>query len=174
MFVLSCLRAGRVPTCLAERDYKEKEMKIRTISIFLIFTLAALLPTAAQQTPAPAAPKANTNSACACCSHERDGVDDTATVADRDPAVMVCCNGKSSCELACGKSKAGNSKSGGEKMTMGSGKSLDAKMCAGKDGKSCCSAPKGTQLCCRKDAAACNSKDAKNCCGSMDCGKHPA
>jgi hypothetical protein len=124
-------------------------MKVRTIAIGLIFTLAAWLPVMAQQTAAPQAAAAPTDgaksaekSACACCTHTKDH----GKAATGDHALSSCCEGK---DMACCKNGAKDNKSA---ATCCAGK--DAKMCSKKDAKECCG----------KDTMVCNTKDAKNCC----------
>ena len=126
-------------------------MKIRTISIFLIFALAVLLPIAAQQSPAPsapAAPKAAAKPACVCCSHEMPAAP------DQDRTAMSCCTKQPSAEMACCTSKPDKTRSEDGKIAMECGKDTKAKMCDGKDGKSCCSGTKCAKSCCGKGAMA--------------------
>ncbi len=123
-------------------------MRIRTISIFLIFALAVLLPIAAQQSPAPAAPKAAAKPSCVCCSHEMPAA------SDQDRTAMSCCTKQPSGEMACCTSKPDKTKSENGKIAMECGKDTKAKMCDGKEGKSCCSGTECTKSCCGKGAMA--------------------
>lgn len=126
-------------------------MKIRTISMLLIFALAVLLPLAAQQSPAPPVPTAPadaTKSSCACCSHA------APEAADHDQTAMSCCSKKSSGEMSCCTSKPDKATSESGKMKMECDKENVATMCDGKEGKSCCSDSKCTKPCCGKTAAA--------------------
>jgi hypothetical protein len=129
-------------------------MKIRMISVMLIFAVAAWLPLMAQQAaPQTGAAQAQEKNACACCEHMKDGKD-----ASKE---MACCQGKdSSC---CKKDGKGNQSA----MNCCAGK--DSAQCP-KDGKDCCGKD-AKQGCCH-NAAASDGKDGKQCCAGHRCCEH--
>jgi hypothetical protein len=154
-------------------------MKLRILSLFVIFTVSTWPPYAAQQTSTPqAAPQSPTasptlrkglaNSTCAPCDHAKhDAKPSPAHQAQRSQArpvaakiamtpnpAMICCEGKDPSGPSISSTR-------------------DGKACGG-NGK-CCSEPEDGKPCRSNNAMACNAKDRKACgagCTEQCCASH--
>jgi hypothetical protein len=159
-------------------ETKVKNMKIRSVAVLLILSLAAWLPTVAQQSsaPQPAAPTADSakpsdKTACSCCQHSEGN-----TPASK--SAMSCCHDKdakaaqssSCCEANDGKQMACCKKDAqGKSAECCAGK--DAQMCAknAKNGDKPCCDQTTCKSCCEK-ASASNTAAAssKTCCAAAN------
>ena len=134
-------------------------MKFRMISVVLILSLAAWLPSAMAQQGAPAQPAAPSDSkstAGSCCDHNHHQ-GDAAKSCCHDKGSASCCKGKNGEDMACCQER-----TKGDQSAMNCCKGKDGKMCA-KNSKGCCAGKDG-KSCCGKDTAACNSSNDGPCC----------
>lgn len=155
-------------------------MKVRTLAILSILSLAAWLPLQAQQTATPAAPAAQSQAPAAadnsakpqakhdcCCAAKTQPA--PGAVAEHDHAATTsCCHGKMA---------------GDGKASCCAGKDAKEMSCCAKkseDGKStmnCCQGMKDAQCAAKGDKACCqhmNTKEGKPCCEGMggQCAAH--
>jgi hypothetical protein len=121
-------------------------MKVRLVAILLILFVAAWLPIAAQQSPAPqSAPQSAPQQAEPSCCHGQDA----------NSAHSNCCEGKGAKDMACCKKDAQG------KPAADCCKGQDTQMCA-KNEKGCCKQADGKSRC--EKTTANKADSAAKCC----------